>query len=128
MIDVLKRKVLNEEIRAGVYVCPFTEKQVSADDAIFLGPIVPSVSGSYVCHIDAEEERVKSKKAFDEFEKNCNTCADLKRLPHDKKGGFMRGSCHKLGDHKFHPDDPMFMDCWQARGMVGSSKSLEQYT
>ena len=115
MIDVTSRKVLNKEVSPGVYICQFTKKPVNVEDAIFLGAVMPSVSGSYVCHPDAVQARIKSKDAFDEFEKNCNTCKKLSRVPHDKRGGFLRGTCQELGEHSFHPDDPMFMECWESR-------------
>ena len=115
MIDIGSRKVLNAEVSPSVYACHYTGKRVSVEDAIFLGPILPSVSGSYVCHPDAVNVRNESAKEFNRFEKNCNTCKKLERVPHDKRGGFMKGACEVKGLHSFHPDDPMFMECWEDR-------------
>jgi hypothetical protein len=115
MIDVTSRKVLNPEVSHGVYICHYTSKTVRVEDAIFLGAILPSVSGSYVCHKDAAQARKESARDFDQFEKNCNTCKKLERVPHDKFGGFMKGKCEVKGIHSFHPDDPMFMECWEER-------------
>jgi hypothetical protein len=70
MIDVKSRKILNAEISPGVYICNYTGKQVRVEDAIFLGPVLPSVSGSYVCHPDAVEARKLSVKNFNQVEKN----------------------------------------------------------
>lgn len=126
MIDISSRKILNTEISPGVYLCPYTGKSVELKNAILLGPILPSVSGSYVCHPDAVQERKKSVEYFNESEANCNTCKNLERVQHDKKkGGFLLGKClKKVTEHiypmkgevfMFHPEDPMGMKCWEGR-------------
>jgi hypothetical protein len=56
-----------------------------------------------------------------EMDRNCNSCADLKRVPHPKDPhGFLQGCCmHNPFGHmfvmKFHPNDPMQMRCWRQR-------------
>ena len=66
----------------------------------------------------------KTKEAaalFHANERNCNMCKHLVRVPHDKdKAGFLYGHCghNPFGTMfvmKFHPDDPMFMRCWESR-------------
>ncbi len=64
---------------------------------------------------DAVEARKLSVKNFNQVEKNCNTCKKLERVKHDKRGGFLKGKCEAKGLHSFHPDDPMFMECWEER-------------
>jgi len=114
------KRVINEPVCVDdhgdeVYVCQYTHKPVTVRDSILLGPIVPSVPGTYVCAPDAKPARRESMMAFNEMEANCNTCAMLTRVPHPKSpDGFLLGKCYK-GERKFHPDDPMGMSCWVSR-------------
>lgn len=109
-----------------LYECNFTKKIVHIGEGIYLGPVIPQVNGTYVCHPDAIEARKTSVKHFNEVEANCNTCKHLERVKHEKaKGGFLYGKCGKgttkhlypvnNGVIMFHPEDWMGMDCWEAR-------------
>lgn len=118
-----KKRILNPS-DSDIYICQYTKKQVHINDAIYLGPIIPQVNGTYVCHPDAPQARAESVKQFNRTEANCNTCKNLERVPHDKRGGFQRGKCGKAKNHPypvkdgaitFHPDDHMGMECYEAR-------------
>jgi hypothetical protein len=111
------RKILNSPICQDdfgnlVYICQYTGGVVSCDNFIFIGAVIPQVSGSYVCSPGAGEAFRLSKKTFDESEANCNTCKNLTRLPHT--GRIMRGLCN--GEEiAFHPEDYMGKKCWSVR-------------
>ena len=55
--------------------------------------------------------------AFHESEANCNTCANLERVRHEKQAsGFLMGVCKATGRSiEFHPDDPMHLECYVSR-------------
>ena len=116
------RKVLNKPVATDdqgneVYVCQYSKKPVTTDKAVFLGSLMPSVSGTYVCHEEGKEARKQSKKNFDEMDANCNTCKNLMRVHHEKhKDGCLEGVCkiHAVR-MKFHPDDWMGNECWEPR-------------
>jgi hypothetical protein len=118
----MNKKVLNKPIATDdqgneVYLCQFSKKPVSINHAVMLGPLMANVSGTFVCHQDGKEARKQSKICFDENEANCNTCKNLMRVHHDKiKGGFLEGVCQKNKERiRFHPDDWMGKECWEAR-------------
>ncbi|MBA3622877.1 MAG: hypothetical protein H0W48_00100 [Methylibium sp.] len=128
------RKILNAPTGAdaqdrALYRCQYTGKEVAFGEHIYLGACIPQVRGAYVCHTSAKDAYRDSKRCFDEFEANCNTCQSLERVPHDK-GALMRGRCtnptaafdaHPYRDLArdgvmvFHPDDHMGMPCHQPR-------------
>lgn len=123
-----ERKILNKPDENWFYTCPYTKKKVKLDDSIFLGPVLPNLpKGScFVCAKDAMPAFRESRKEFDKIEQNCNTCRNFKRLPHDKKHGFLKGECDKAEDHPMiynrkgavfwiHPNDWMGMDCYESR-------------
>ena len=118
----MSKKVLNKPITTDdqgneVYICQYSKKPVATDNALMLGPLMANVSGTYVCHKDGKEARKQSKKNFDENEANCNTCKNLIRVEHAKiKGGFLKGVCQVTQEKlRFHPDDWMGKECWEAR-------------
>ncbi len=109
-----------------VFRCQYTSKFVATNTAIFMGPIMPNVSGTYVCSPDCVEEYKLSKSNFNAIDTNCNFCVNLERVKHAKNAaGFLYGSCKKdVTMHQypvdgkvimFHPEDPMHMKCWEPR-------------
>ena len=134
------RPVCVDDFGMSVYVCHYTQKIVWADNVVFVGAEIPGVKAKYVMSKAAQEARVYSAKAFHESEANCNTCAHLMRVKHQKdRAGFLRGVCgngksqwdaspyatHIDGNvMRFHPDDPMHMPCYLPRGGYGIENSL----
>lgn len=112
-----------------VYLAHYAQRLVWPDESTYAGAIVPQVNQ---CYVDAKDPtaRKASVKAFDESERNCNTCLRLNRIPHAKdQTGFLHGECesskpnhpykHRFKDYGhmiFHPEDWMGMICWQPRG------------
>ena len=110
------KPILNEPDADGLYTCQYTGLKVSREEAIFLGPCVPQVNGTYVCHPTALPFFKKSKRLFDESEANCNTCKHLVRVKHEpRKSGMLEGACHTNPKLLFHPDDFMGMNCYEQR-------------
>lgn len=123
---ILNAPVCVDDFGGMVFVCQYTKSMVSVDAAIFVGPCMPNVNGTYVCAPDAMDAFRESKATFDAMDANCNTCKSLQRTQHAKnKGGFLYGKCEKgITQHQypmsagvimFHPDDSMGMQCWEAR-------------
>jgi hypothetical protein len=109
-----------------VFVCQYTGVFVAAGEAIFIGPVMPNVNGTYVCATDAMPVFRAQKTSFNELDANCNMCRHLERAQRPKNiGGFLFGRCAKGIDPKlystvdglnqFHPEDYMGMTCWEAR-------------
>lgn len=116
-MKVLNKTIATDDQGNEVYQCHYSKKPVSTDRSINLGPLMASVSGTYICHPDGTEARKQSKKNFDEMDANCNTCKNLERKKHAKrKDGQLVGVC-KLNNEPllFHPDDYMGMECWKCR-------------
>ena len=115
---ILNKALCTDDFGTLVYRCQYTKKLVFLDWC-YIGPCIPQLSGTYICHsVGGLEAFKKSKTAFDESEANCNTCKHLQRLPHDKRDGLMRGIClnHPYKPEvKFHPDDWMGMSCYKHR-------------
>lgn len=128
------RPILNDPIDAdkdeNLYRCHYSGEPVSLGASIFIGPCVPQVHGTYVCHPAAKPAFQESKRAFDESEANCNTCRHLHRVVHKRSAGVLYGRClspaQDMGAHPyrdrivygvmpFHPDDYMGMPCYEAR-------------
>jgi len=110
------KPILNEPDADGLYTCQYTGLRVSREEAIFLGPCVPQVNGTYVCHPTALPFFKKSKRLFDESEANCNTCKHLVRVKHEpRKSGMLEGACHTNPKLLFHPDDFKGMNCYEQR-------------
>ncbi len=67
----------------------------------------------------------QERRAFDEMDRNCNTCARLTRVARPKeKARFLYGKCDSTEPHlytkkdgviMFHPNDHMGMECWEHR-------------
>ena len=113
---ILNTPVCTDDFGDMVFKCAYTSALVAVRDAIFIGPCVPQVNGTYVCAPDAGFAFKQSRALFDESEANCNTCSKLVRPPQKARpSGHMVGSCH-LGEQRFHPEDWMGMACWTARG------------
>ena len=109
-----------------ICMCPYTKLKFKIKDGIVLGSIIPQLPYSYLCHSSAKPQRDIEKNIFNSFEKNCNTCVKLHRLP-SKKGEPFKGSCyHKPYYHPFnkglffyvYPDDHQNMNCWESRVVV----------
>jgi hypothetical protein len=117
MRKVLNNPIATDDLGNEVYVCQYSKKSITTDKAVFLGSLMPSVSGTYVCHEEGKEARKQSKKNFDEMDANCNTCNNLERIPHKKcTAGFLQGICKIRAETiKFHPDDWMGNECWEQR-------------
>jgi hypothetical protein len=121
---VSKKPILNDPVCVDdfgniVFICQYTRSFVATDLAIFIGPCMPNVTGTYACAPDAMPAYKRSRTAFNEAEANCNTCRHLRRVPHEKnKAGHLFGECIRgMSDQvmQFHPDDPMGMSCWESR-------------
>lgn len=114
-----------------VYACRFTGKPVYADECRIVGPMIAQARGvQYVAAPDSKDAEKASRRAFDEFEANCNACRHLERVP-SRKGlsGILYGRCkgnarmdaHPYADRvrdgvmPFAPDDFMGMPCWEPR-------------
>jgi len=116
-----KKPILNtplcvDDFGTLVFQCQYTDAPVWVDTAIFLGPCVPQVHGTYVCSPTAHKAFRESKQIFDECEANCNTCKRLVRSKHaPRKDQQLVGSCHKRVEFLFHPEDYMGMDCYESR-------------
>lgn len=111
------KRLLNSPDVDGFYTCQYTGLKVLLQESIFLGPCLPQVNGTYVCHPTATPFFRESKRAFDESEANCNTCKNLVRARHaPRKDGQMLGTCPIVGaELMFHPDDSMGMPCYEQR-------------
>ncbi len=114
-----------DDFGVALYRCRFTNELVGGSGAQFIGAFIPGVNKKYVMgNSDLAKEAAKTSRAnYDEMESNCNTCANLERIKADSRpDGFLFGRC-KTGDvrgvMKFHPNDPMNMDCWTAREKKG---------
>lgn len=113
-----------------VWRCHWTSQLVWARDVVWTGSIMPGVHAKYPAGPGYKEIMRLSAIEFNRWDANCNTCAHLERVKHDKKpDGFLYGRCcnpeyqweknpyHKFGDGviAFHPDDWMGMPCYQSR-------------
>ena len=104
--------------KQNVYECHWTDAWVKEQDVIWSGAIMPNVKFKYACTPGYEAERKKEVNYFNEIEANCNTCKHLRRVPHEKcKSGFLYGKCKESKGEimQFHPDDPMYMPCYEPR-------------
>lgn len=108
-------------------VCHYTGVAFDHSKGIVLGAVVPQAPYSYLCAPDAKPARAASVKLFnDTVELNCNTCAELQRLPFKKNvSGLQPGTCDNIpADHPYHrgdhflfaPEDCMMMKCYIPRG------------
>jgi hypothetical protein len=110
-----------------VYRCPFTAELLMASTCTPVGAIMPNVKVRYFTNQKGKEARKDSVKSFADSEANCNTCAHLTRVSHEKsRAGFLFGKCkegHKaLPNYSkepdmlvFHPEDWMGMSCYKQR-------------
>lgn len=75
---------------------------------------------AYISPVGTHFHSKESKVEFDKSDRNCNTCKNLQREKHDKcKLGFLKGVCRSTGESiVFHPQDPMFKDCYIHREEV----------
>lgn len=109
------KPILNFPITGDHYKCQYTGKLVHKDEAIFLGPCIPQVSGTYGCAPDAKPHYVASMRQFNDSEQNCNTCKNLVRKKHSKrKDGQLVGSCYLHEHIMFHPEDWMGKECYES--------------
>lgn len=101
-----------------VYRCWLTNRLVWPSTYRLVGSFNAAVAGAYVCAVDSKDAEKTSRGAWDECEANCNTCRNLIRVNHKQaKDGILPGKCQTKGFHeiRFHPSDPMHMDCWKSR-------------
>jgi hypothetical protein len=102
-----------------VFKCQYTDKPVSVDEMIFLGPCIPQLNGTYVCHPTSQNAYKEFKQIFDESEANCNTCKHLVRKKHTpRKDKALLGSCYKNANLVFHPEDCLNMLCYEQREKI----------
>ncbi|HET8688443.1 MAG TPA: hypothetical protein VFM18_17670 [Methanosarcina sp.] len=128
--DIYPTAFIESEEEDDLVVCIYTKSLVLRKDAVVLGPVVPQAPHSYLCHPLASKARTASIRLFNEFEKNCNTCKHLERLPFDKnsltyKAGLLPGKCNKAGSTPvypqdngtilFPPDDHLGQNCYESR-------------
>lgn len=83
---IFNRPICVDDYGTEVYVCHWTKKLVWADEAILLGSFYPGIHGVYVSAPDSHEARRNSHRAFNEMDRNCNTCKHLKRIKFDPVG------------------------------------------
>lgn len=99
--------------------CRYTNEEIDIKDAIKIGATIPGVIAQYYMKNTSEVRELHKQQqiAFHESEANCNTCANMERIKHEKsKFGFLKIKC--CMDNKIktiHPDDPMFMSCYKSR-------------
>jgi hypothetical protein len=120
------RQLLNYSLD-GLHTCFYTKKRVAWVDAICLGAVMPNIVGTYICSPDAAPARQAALREFEEFERNCNTCKHLERIPTERSVPAVNGItawCSGMSDIgykvkiQFHPDDHMQMKCWAARSQL----------
>jgi hypothetical protein len=100
-------------------VCRYTGVSIQPEQSLTIGATIANVKAQYLIANtgDAKDLHKQQTIAFHESEANCNTCANLERVKHDKDStGFLHGKCKTTGQMiQFHPDDPMHMDCYVSR-------------
>ncbi len=117
---ILSEPLGQDDFGFAFYKCQYTGKVVQQPNHIFLGAVLPQVSGSYVCDPGATPFRRAASQQLAELDQNCNTCRNLERLPHEKQhpAATLTGKCLNQPYKpvvRFHPEDWMGMSCWQAR-------------
>ncbi len=111
-----------------VYRCRYDTGWVWADNCVVVGSTIPGLKVAYVMAPTVEAIRRHKQQGiwFHENEANCNTCAHLRRMKHDKSPqGFVHAGCdnpegrvelRQFEDKTMiHPDDPMHMPCYVSR-------------
>jgi hypothetical protein len=94
------------------------------DDGSYYGaPSLPTVRG-FLWRCRDKATYMEGVVAYEEAEANCNTCKHLQRV-HLVPYGWQNGkrddkgnACPKFatyGRPSFHPEDPMWMPCWESR-------------
>ncbi len=116
---MIQQPICTDDYGTSVYACRYSKLATWADEAVKIGALIPGVKAAFYMHPESRNLHKKSVAAFHESEANCNTCRDLRRIPHAKSPhGFLQGVCARgklPGVYSFNPDDPMHMDCWRAR-------------
>ncbi len=129
--EILNKPICCDDFGSMVFKCQYTDAYVLVEDAIFLGPVMPNVSGTYVCSKNSLDAYKASRSLFNETDANCNFCNNLVRIKHEKsKAGFLFGTCQKgikeqiypIKDNviMFHPDDCLNFSCWESRKTIQS--------
>lgn len=90
-------------------------------------PLLPTVKGTV--DYGTAQDFLAARGAYEACEASCNTCAKLARVQHPKnQAGWLVGTCAmKPSPFSFHPEDPMFMPCWESRredGFTAFARSL----
>mgnify|MGYP000152000112 CR=1 FL=1 len=94
-----------------------------------VGSIIPNLNTKSLIFKSELNNHKISIKEFNEFERNCNTCANLIRIKHEKcTSGLLKGKCNgsKISSFKypliikndeihFYPQDYMDMICYTSR-------------
>lgn len=96
---------------------------VWSSEAKVMAPMLPQASNPYYFRADQMPDYRQDRKNFQEFDANCNACRQFVRLKSGLNGGFVPGTCGRLGklhnqynvQFMVHPADPMGMKCWEAR-------------
>lgn len=120
--------ICQDDFGNAVYLDHYTKRPVV--DAIWVGATIPGVNAKYPIAPESKTLHKQQQIWFHEADRNCNTCKHLQRIKHPKNiAGFLYGRCtsdspmhecspYKLerdGSMKFHPDDPMHMECYVSR-------------
>ncbi len=127
-----------DDFGTSVLPCTYTGALTWADQ----GVMRPSPMHGVPAHFTADTPEAKAKhaesaRAFHEVERNCNTCAHLRRVPHAKcSAGFLYGKCaSEPKDHPypirdgvmmFHPHDWMGMGCYASRWDDAANRSASR--
>lgn len=120
-VEILNKPVCVDDFGGLVFLCQYTKKYFSVFERHeYHGPVMPNVTGTFICKEGALIAFKQAKYCFDvDMDKNCNTCANLKRLPFENRGkqNLQPGTCDSFdkkhpyfrGNHfAFSPDDPMY--------------------
>ena len=126
--EIINRSTTQNDAGDALFICPYTGKAVTWEDAVVYGALIPRLHACEVGHPNGREAYKQSKRDFDAMDRNCNTCQKFNRLPHENEPNrFLKGRCGEMPagnlqayrhvDDVFwiHSDDWMGMDCWAAR-------------
>jgi hypothetical protein len=122
-----------------LYCCHYSGLVAIEKHMKFIAPVLPQCPVPEAVHAtlmqdEIKEARKQSIKAFNEMDKNCNTCRHFERLKSDNEKGsdsasnFVYGDCKNNGridlvplkrdgfQIMVHVADYMDMPCWEGRG------------
>lgn len=105
----------------------YTHEPLSIKESVRCGAMLPCLP-SYMIETIVDKPGFESAKrisyiAYSQCERNCNTCKHLVRQYFKCSAGFLKGNCKLTNKNiKFHPHDPMHMECYEDRNSVDSLK------